>query len=184
MNKVRNLFLFSLFVLSFSITSEASQVDFSWSTPESLTYKKDSEDEKKYIVWMYSVKNTTDNKIVVPIETFLKTDTQKNYEDKYIPDIVSKYSKGNEKYISAGEMKGEFGPGVTKKGIAIFEDIDPYAQKINIYVTGLTHFFFWRWRLVDYSYKITYKRSGDSWTLDEHGISKDTSHRNYADKFK
>lgn len=184
MNKVRNSFLFFIFVFSISVALEASQVDFSWSTPENFVYKEDSGDEKIYIVWFYSIKNTTDKKILVPIETFLNTDTQKSYEDKYLPDIVSKVSKGNEEYMTASDMKGEFGPGVTKMGVAVFEDIDPYAQKINVFATGLSHFFFWRWRLVDYSYKITYKKSGNKWILVEHGFNKDSSHRNYADKFK
>lgn len=184
MNKVRNSFLFFIFAFSISVALEASQVDFSWSTPENFVYKEDSGDEKTYIVWFYSIKNTTDKKILVPIETFLNTDTQKSYEDKYLPDIVSTVSKGNEEYMTANDMKGEFGPGVTKMGVAVFEDIDPYAQKINVFATGLSHFFFWRWRMVDYSYKITYKKSGNKWILVEHGFNKDSSHRNYADKFK
>lgn len=184
MNKVRNSFLFFLLVMFVSITVEAAQVDFSWSTPENIVYKEGTEDEKRFIVWLYSLRNTTDKKILVPIETFLNTDTQKNYADKYIPEIVSKVTKGDEVYLNANDIKGEFAPGATKKGIAIFEDVDTYAQNINIFATGLSHFFFWRWRLVDYSYKISYKKSGDKWILLEHGFMKDTSHRNFADKFK
>jgi len=184
MNKVRNAFLFFIFAFSISVELEASQIDFSWSTPENFVYKEDSGDEKRYIVWFYSIENTIDKTILVPIEAFLNTDTQKSYEDKYIPDIVSKASKGNEEYMSAKDIKGEFGPRVIKKGVAVFEDVDPYAKKINIFATGLSHFFFWRWRMVDCSYKITYKKSGNKWILVEHGFSKDTSHRNYADKFK
>ena len=118
----------------------------------------------------------------MPIASLLATDTKKYYEDKYIPEIAGKVSEGVEKYISADEMKGVFGPGVTKKGIAMFENIDPHAKKINILVEGLSHFFFWRGRLVDPSYKITYKKSGDKWILEKHGFSKDSSHRSYTDK--
>ncbi len=114
------------------------------STPEFLSYRKDSEDENKYLIWCYSIKNTIDKEITVPIASLLTTDTKKYYEDKYIPEIAEKVSEGVEKYISADEMKGEFGPGVTKKGIVIFEDIDSHAKKINIFVTGLSHFFSWR----------------------------------------
>ncbi len=184
MNKIISFSLYFILVISFHVISEASQIDFAWSAPQFLSYRKDSEDEKKYLVWCYSIRNTIDKEITVPISTLLTTDTKKYYEDKYIPEIAGKVSDGVEEYISADEMKGVFGPGVTKKGIAIFEDIDPYAKKINIFVEGFSHFFFWRERLVDPSYKIVYKKSGDKWILEEHGFSKDNSHRNYAGKFK
>ncbi len=154
MNKAINFSLCFILVISFPVISEASQIDFAWSTPEFLSYRKDSEDEKRY------------------------------YEDKYIPEIAGKVSEGVEKYISEDEMKGEFGPGVTKKGSAIFEDIDPHAKKINILVTGLSHLLFWKLGQVDYTYKITYNKSGDKWILGEYGFSKDSSHRNYTDKFE
>jgi hypothetical protein len=159
-------------------------VDFGWSVPEYFSTDDDSEDKKKYLIWVFSIRNTIDKEITVPVATLLSTDTDKYYEPKYIPEIAEKVSEDGEKYLSSDNMKGEYAPGVTRKGIAIFEDIDPYAQKINIYMTGLSHFFFWRWRLSDYSYKITYKRSGSKWRLEEHGFSKDNSHRNYVDKFK
>ena len=178
------LFLFLNLIVSFPVTSDASQVDFSWSTPEYFSHNKGSEDEKKYLIWVYSIRNTIDQKITVPVATLLTTDTNKYYEAKYIPDIAEKVSEDGVKYISSDKMKGEYDPGVTRKGIAIFEDIDPYAQKINIFMTGLSHFFLWRQRMADNSYKITYKRSGSKWILEEHGFSKDNSHRNYVDKFK
>ncbi|MCP5002684.1 MAG: hypothetical protein GY941_01840 [Planctomycetes bacterium] len=182
MKKANILLLVVVFVVSFQFVSEASQVDLGWSIPENMSYKNGSGDEKRYIIWFYSINNTTDKEILVPLETFLTTDTQKGYEDIFIEDVVSKFTEGDrDVYMTAREMKGEFGPGVTKKGVALFEDVDPYARQINIFVTGLSHFFFWRWRMVDYSYKITYKKSGDKWCLVDHGFSKDSSHRNYSD---
>ncbi len=184
MDKARYLFVFLILAISFSPTVEASQVDFAWSIPENFIHKKDTEGERKYLIWVYSISNTIDKKIEIPVATLLTTDTEKFYEPKYIPEIATIVSEGKEQYISSNEMKGEYNPGVTRKCIAIFEDIDPYARKINIFMTGLSHFFFWRWRLSDYSYKITYKKSGNNWILEEHGFSKDNSHRNYVDKFK
>ena len=55
--------------------------------------------------------------------------------------------------------KGELAPKATKHCVAMFEDVDPKARRLDIFVTGISHFFFWRWRMVDYSYKITYERS-------------------------
>ncbi len=184
MDKIINFSMCFILVISFPVISEASQIDFAWSTPEFLSFRKDSEDEKRYLIWCYSIKNTIDKEITVPIATLLTTDTKRYYEDKYIPEIAGKVSEGVEKYISEDEMKGEFGPGVTKKGIAIFEDIDPHAKKINILVTGLSHLLFWKLGQDDYAYKITYNKSGDKWILGEHGLSKDSSHRNYTDKFE
>lgn len=186
MKKLKYLCLFLLLNLAISIplTADASQVDFGWSIPEYFSMDDGPEDEKKYLIWVFSIRNTIDKEITVPVATLLSTDTDKYYEPKYIPEIAEEVSECVEKYLSSDKMKGEYAPGVTRRGIAMFEDIDPYAQKINIYMTGLSHFFFWRWRLSDYSYKITYKRSGSKWLLEEHGFSKDNSHRNYVDKFK
>lgn len=178
---MKNTFLFFCLVFIISISSEASQVDFGWSIPENFVYKDSSGDEKTYIVWFYSITNTTDKEILVPVATFLNTDTNESYEDKYIPEIISKFAEEDEVYMRASEMRGKFGPGVTKKGVAVFEDISPYAQKINISTTGLSRFFFWRRHSVEYSYDIIYKKSRKKWKLVEHGFLKDTSHRNLAD---
>ncbi len=184
MNRIINFSLCFILVISFPVISEAAQIDFVWSTPEFLSFRKDSEDEKKYLIWCYSIRNTIDKEITVPIASLLRTYTKRYYKDKYISEIAGKVSEEVEKYISADEMKGEFGPGVTKKGIAIFEDIDPHAKKMNIFITGLSHLLFWKLGQIDYAYKITYKKSGNKWILEEHGFSKDSSHRNYTDKFK
>ncbi|MDR4505311.1 MAG: hypothetical protein MRK01_11060 [Candidatus Scalindua sp.] len=181
MKKVNFILWSVISVISFALVSEASQVDLSWSVPENISYKKDSEEGKEFIIWFYSIKNTTDKEILVPVETFLTTDTQKNYADIFIEEVVSTVAEGDKEYMPALEMKGEFGPGVAKQGVALFEDVDPYARKIDIFVTGLSHFFFWRWRMVDCSYKITYEKAGKKWRLVEHGFSKDSSHRNFSD---
>ena len=178
------LLLFLNLAISFPVTSEGSEIDFGWSVPEYFSDNKGSEDEKKFLIWVFSIKNTIDKAISVSVVTMLSTDTNKYYEAKYIPEITEKVSEDGEKYLSTDKMKGEYGPGVTRKCVAVFEDIDSYAQKINIYMTGLSHFFFWRSRTSDYSYKITYKRSGSKWRLEDHGFSKDRSHINYVDRFK
>ena len=177
MSKATFFSLCFILVISFPVISEASQIDFAWSIPESHSYKKGSEDEKEYLIWCYSIRNTIDKEITVPIATLLTTDTRKYYEDEYFPEIAEKVSDGVGEYISADEMKGKLGPGVTKKGIAIFEGIDPHAKKINIFVTGLSHLLFWKLGQVDYAYKITYRKSGNKWILEEHGFSKDSSHK-------
>ncbi len=177
------LFLFIYLIAFFSVISEGSEIDFGWSVPEYFSDDKGTEDEKRFLIWVFSIGNTIDKTISVSVATLLSTDTGKYYEAKYIPEIAEKISKDGEKYLSPDKMKGEYDPGATRIGIAVFEDIDPDARKINIYMAGLSHFF-WRTRLPDNSYKITYKRSGSKWILEEHGFSNDSLHRNHVDKFK
>ncbi|MGR3173376.1 MAG: hypothetical protein ACUZ8N_02095 [Candidatus Scalindua sp.] len=53
-----------ILVISFPVTSEAAQIDLAWSTPEFLSYRKDSEDEKKHLIWCYLIRNTIDKEII------------------------------------------------------------------------------------------------------------------------
>ncbi len=179
--KYLSLFLFFYIAAFFPVISEGSEIDFGWSIPEYFSDNKGSEDEKKFLIWVFSIRNTVEKAISVSVATVLSTDTDKYYEAKYIPEIAEKVSEDGEEYLSTDKMKGEYGPGVTRRGIAIFEDVDPYAKKINIFMVGLSNTFFWRSRSSDYPYKITYKKSGHKWILEEHGFSKDHS---YSDKFK
>jgi hypothetical protein len=178
------LFLFIYLIAFVPVVSEGSEIDLGWSVPEYFAGYKDAENEKNFLIWVFSIGNTIDKAISISVATILLTDTGKYYDAKYIPEIAEKVSEDGEKYLSSDKMKGEYDPGVTRKCVAVFEDIDPYAQKINIFMTGLSHFFFWRSKTSEYSYKITYKRSGNKWRLVDHGFSKDRSHINYVDKFK
>ncbi len=56
MNKLKYLylFLFLIFVASVPVESEASQVDFGWSVPGYFLENDGSEDEKKYLIWVFS----------------------------------------------------------------------------------------------------------------------------------
>ena len=53
-----------ILVISFPVISEAAQIDFAWSMPEFPSYRKDSEYERKYLIWYYSIRNTTDKEII------------------------------------------------------------------------------------------------------------------------
>lgn len=131
------------------------------------------------MAWLYQIKNNTDGYITVPVSVFLATDTGGRHLDRYHPEIESLIVENGEHCENALTMAGEFSPHQTKKAIACFEKVDPNAQEINLYVMGLSHFFFWRWRLVDYPYRIVYKRTPEGWELVEHGFSKDTTQRDY-----
>ena len=183
--KVRILILGLVLVIGISQVAIASQLDFSWSAPKTYVHNKGTGGEVRYIIWSYNLGNTIDKPILVPIEVFLMTDTGEKYLDAYYPEIMEHVVKLDEdykegkKYVFAAIAKGELAPKMTKHCVAMFEDVDPKAKRLDIFVTGISHFFFWRWRMVDYSYKITYEKELDRWKLIEHGMTKDASHRSY-----
>lgn len=183
--KIGCLFCVILIALSMSRITNASQLDFSWNAPKTYIHNKGTAGEVVYIIWFYNLGNTIDKPIVVPIEVLLVTDTGEKYPDAYYPDIMEHVAaldedhKGDTKYQYAAIAKGELTPKSTKHCVAMFEDVDPKARRLDIFVTGISHFFFWRWRMVDYSYKITYEKEQNYWKLIEHGMTKDTSHRSY-----
>lgn len=166
-------------------TTHASQLDFSWNAPKTYVHNKGTKGELRYIIWFYNLRNTTEKTILVPIEVFLKTDTGEKYTDAYYPELMDRVKELDEdfhegkKYQYASIAKGELAANTTKHCVAMFEDIDPQAKQLEIFVTGISHFFFWRWRMIDYSYKITYKKEADRWKLIKHGMTKDSSHRAY-----
>ncbi|MDQ1272081.1 MAG: hypothetical protein QG591_711 [Planctomycetota bacterium] len=183
--KLKNLVLVSILILSMSQIVSASQLDFSWSAPKTYVHNKGTGGEVLYIIWFYNLGNTIERPILVPIEVLLTTDTGAKYVDAYYPEIMDNVAKLDDdykegkKYQYAAIAKGELAPRTTKHCVAMFEDVDPKARRLDIFVTGISHFFFWRWRMVDYSYKCTYEKEQDHWKLIEHGMTKDASHRSY-----
>lgn len=164
-------------LLATGYLSAATQCDLEWQTPKEVAYQG-----LNYVAWFYEIKNNTDQPITVPVEVFLATDTGEKHIDRYHPG-VEKILVGEEgDYKHALSMGGQFAPHEKKKAIAYFEDVDKNARELYVYVTGLSHFFFWRWRLVDYSYRIVYERAESApggWNLVEHGFSKDATHKDY-----
>lgn len=172
-----------LIVFSLSQMAQASPLDFSWNAPKTYVHNKGTRGEVRYIIWFYNLGNTIEKPIQTPIEVFLATDTGERYIDIYYPEIMEHASELDEDYKEDKKYaiiaKGELAPKTTKHCVAMFEDVDPKVKRLDIFVTGISHFFFWRWRMVDYSYKITYEKEMDHWKLIEHGMSKDTTHRAY-----
>lgn len=182
---LRILSLLVVCIMGVSGIGSASQLDFSWNAPKTYIHNEGTGGEVRYIIFFYNLGNTIEKPIVVPIEIFLMTDTGEKHMDTYFPDIMEKVAKLDDdykegkKYCPASAAKGELAPEITKHCVAMFEDVDPMAKRLDIFVTGISHFFFWRWRMIDYSYKITYEKEADHWKLTEHGMSKDASHRSY-----
>lgn len=162
----------SIFLFSTSVW--ATQCELEWHDPKDVTYQG-----LNYVVWFYQIKNNTDQPITVPLEIFLATDTGGRYLDRYHPGVEKMLVGEEGDYMHALSIAGPFAPHEKKKGIAYFEDVDKNAKELYIYVTGLSHFFFWRWRMVDYSYRVVYERAGEGWKLVEHGFSKDATHKDY-----
>ncbi|MGQ3684213.1 MAG: hypothetical protein ACUBOA_04235 [Candidatus Loosdrechtia sp.] len=180
------ILLVGLFVfLSMSHVTSASPLDFSWSAPVTYIHNKGTGGEVRYIIWFYTLGNKSEKPIVVPIKIFLVADTGEGYPDVYYPEIMKHVAgldddyREDKKYQYAFIAKGEMAPKAHKYCVAMFEDVDTKAKRLDIFVTGISHFFLWRGRQADYSYKITYEKEQDKWKLIEHGISKDTSYRIY-----
>ena len=175
------------FVMFFCMcrVASASPLDFSWNSPRWYVHNKGTGGEIRYIVWFYNLGNTTEKSIPVPIEVSLMTDTGEKFIDAYYPENAAKldehYQEGT-KYQFAAIAKGELSPQTTKHCVAMFEDVDPKARRLDIFVTGISHFFFWRWGMFDHAYKITYEKELDRWRLVEHGMIKESTHR--ADESK
>jgi hypothetical protein len=174
-----------LFVIGISGICSASPLDFSWSAPKIYVHNKGTGGEVRYVMWFYNLGNTIEKPIVVPVEVFLMTDTGEKYAEVFYPEIIEQSSKLDDdykegkKYQCTAIAKGELLPKTTKHCIAMFEDVDPKAKRLDIFVAGISQFFFWRGRMMDYSYKITYEKEADHWKLMEHGMSKDSSRRSY-----
>jgi len=184
--KILLLFVFvvtSFFGINTTRTANASQLDFSWSAPKTYVHNKGTRGELQYIIWFYNLKNTINYSLLVPIEVFLKTDTGEKYKAFYYPEIMEHIIKFDEEYYDgkkyAAIAKGELPPRSTKHCVAMFEDVDPKAKRLDIFVTGISHFFFWRKRAVEYSYKMTYEKAFDHWRLVKHGVTKELPQRSH-----
>ncbi|OQZ02999.1 MAG: hypothetical protein B6D34_09080 [Candidatus Brocadia sp. UTAMX1] len=183
--KLKISFLGLMFILCLSLTAKASQLDFSWNTPKTYVHNKGTDGETMYIIWFYNLENTFEKPIAVPVEVFLMTDTGEKYLDTYYPEIMDHVAKLDEdykegkKYQHTAIARGELVPKTIKHCVAMFEDVDPKVKRLDIFVTGISHFFFWRSRMIDSSYKITYEREQDYWKLIEHGMTKDSSQSSY-----
>ncbi len=171
---LKKTIILMLFTFLWSTNIWASQTMLEWETPRNVAYQ-----DMNYVVWFYEIQNNTEESIEVPVEIFLATDTGGKYLDRYQPGVEKLLVGEQADYRHSMNIAGQFAPHEKRKAIAYFEEVDKNAREIYIYVTGLSHFSFWRWRLIDYSYRIVYARAGDSWKLVEHGFSKDTTHRDY-----
>jgi hypothetical protein len=154
--KSKILAIWIILFMGMSQRASASQLDFSWSAPKTYVHNKGTGGEVMYIIWFYNLGNTIEKPILVPIEIFLMTDTGEKYLDAYYPEIMERVAKLDDdykegkKYQYAAIARGELAPKTTKHCVAMFEDVDPKAKRLDIFVTGISHFFFWRWRMVDY----------------------------------
>ena len=168
-------FVISLTLLSIKLCGAA--IDLSWSAPKSI----ETGNNNTAVVWHYYIENNSTNALKIPIYLHLITSNETRHEDNYnktIFDMVAKEDDNGECYAHSTTLPDKLEAGKREKCLAIFENIDPEAKKIHIYVLGLRHFSFWRPAMREYIYRITYKRSlKNTWRLIEHDFSKDTKAR-------
>ena len=168
--------IISLMLLSIKLCG-ASAIDLSWSAPTSI----ETGDNSSAVVWHYYIENNSTNALEIPVYLHLITSNEVRHDDSYNKAIFDKAAKDDDNgkgYAHSTTLPEKLGPGKREKCMAVFENIDPEAKKIDIYVLGLRHFSFWRPAMREYIYRITYKRSlKNSWRLIEHDFSKDTKAR-------
>lgn len=168
--------------------ADASPLDFSWNSPRWYVHNKGTAGEVRYIVWFYNLGNTTEKPILVPIEVSLLTDTGEKFLDAYYPEIMEHAAKLDEnnqedaKYQYSPIAKGELTSQTTKHCVAMFEDVDPNARRLDILVSGISHFFFWRLGKFNHTYKISYEKDFDHWRLVEHGMIKESMQSSHESK--
>jgi len=141
-----------------------------WGDPQDYIYADLLGSKKKAVVWFYQISNKTGEKQTAYINITLVTDTGKQYDDTWSPLVeVKLLGKEHEQYEDCLTMGGDFYNGVTKKGMAVFPNVDPGSTEIMIYVSGLADSYWRENNLVQSVYKITYKRSNNKWTKLKHG---------------
>ncbi|MEK7449326.1 MAG: hypothetical protein AAB019_07560 [Planctomycetota bacterium] len=136
------------------------ELEFTNQTPELFTYVDSTGDKKNYWYLVYTILNRTEKPIRLAIDICIKTDTNKYYQDIWHPLIEDQMISNEEKlgglplgvqkirikelkeelkYLNCKEIrdKKEIKPGETIKGIAVFKELDPRANELEVMVGGL-----------------------------------------------
>ena len=121
-----------------------------------------------YTYVLYEVTNHTDGAIDFYPGFEIETADGEVTAASVKPLIFSKILADSVREIlSFQEMAGVIEPGETKRGVAIFEGVDPSADLLTVYVSGLTGDFVTRTaeegavRVLYRTYKMLYRRPGD-----------------------
>lgn len=115
------------------------ELDFSCKPPRVLEVTE-GETVLPYTYIIYQVTNNS-GQVVDFYPTFeIEADEgEKTYSDGIFPKIYERIaSTRSGQILPFTKMKGTIEPGDTRRGVAIFRNVDPGADKLTVYVTGLS----------------------------------------------
>lgn len=135
----------------------ASPFDFGWSSPI-VVEKKSKGRLTTYLAWPIQLRNNTVRLLSPQLEIVAVTDTGRQYN----PDPAIHVHRPPHRYplVAMTDMGDGIFPSVTQNTVAVFQQIDPKASRIDFYVGGLVDL-----DLVGEKryLKITYKRILSGW---------------------
>lgn len=157
------LFLFVTLIMVFgSGISVAAALDFGWGTPVLLKEKP----SKVYLAWPIQISNNTDKRLIPYLDIVVVTNTGKQYS----PLSTLKIPYGD--FLNIAALRSNLFPSATRRAIAVFENVDPMASVIHLYVGGLVQPTPAASK-EDMAYlRITYKRSSTGWEWEETSVLK------------
>ncbi len=151
---IQTVFILGL-ILVMPLTSLAaiSSLDFGWGSP--ILIKQSG--QKQMLAWPIQISNPTKKPWFAKLDVVAVTDTGKQYSTISNPDI-----EDIDGISPLSVLKSHIFPSVTRRTIALFEEVDPKATLIHFYVGGI----------VDPSqkeqgetryFRITYQRTVEGW---------------------
>lgn len=143
------------------------------SNPPRVMSVVESTESVEYTYIIYTIANDTAQKIDFYPIISIEGENGKVFSAGVYPAVEAVIKKRFGKNILGfTDIVGEINPGETKKGVAIFKSLDPAADKLIVYVGGISGDFkkasseegavvtMYR------TYKLLYKRPGDQWNVE------------------
>jgi len=133
----------------------ASSLDFGWGPPVEVR----SRSQTRYLVWPIQISNPGPGKLTPTLEIVAVTDTGKQYAAQQAATVSVPVSAGQ--VVSMAALQTAIFPSATRRAAVVFEQFDPHARVVHLYVGGLTQAALSR--SSPYLH-VTYVRSGSGWT--------------------
>ena len=142
------------------------QLDFKISKPQMRYFKDYDGRYRNFLSMTYRVTNKTNKKIHFYPDFVIKTDVNTRHLDTIFPKLQTQLeSERRKNYLNAAQVTGPIGPGETKQGVAIFKNVDDWADKLIFYCFGFTNAYKFDERdeskILYEVWRIDYHRPGD-----------------------
>lgn len=110
----------------------ASSLDFGWGPPVEVKLRP----QTRYLVWPIQISNPGPRRITPNLEIVAVTDTGK----QYFPAEAAKVSMpaGGGEVVSVAALQTNIFPSAIRRAAVVFDQFDPRARVVHLYVGGLT----------------------------------------------